>query len=177
MSTLRLQQLLATLDFLPVSFTPADPASVAPDEAATAQLGSFAWRWTTMPGSFMALWSPGEPNVITQGAVMTFESQQHMTTDGIAGPKVWQALLQAAAAEPGRQLRALRLGGRDRVAPRARRRLARRADRLHDPGQHRHRGGADRAGHVARLRPLPSPPRCGAPTPTAASTTTPACPG
>ena len=29
---------------------------------------------------------------------MAFESQQHMTTDGVAGPKVWQALLQAAAA-------------------------------------------------------------------------------
>ena len=61
-------------------------------------MGSFAWRWTTMPGYFMALWSPGQPNTITQGAVMAFESQQHMTTDGVAGPKVWQALLQAAAA-------------------------------------------------------------------------------
>ena len=99
MTTLRLQQLLATLDYLPVTFTPADPASVAPDEAATAQVGSFTWRWTTMPSSFMALWSPGEPNVITQGAVMTFESQENMTTDGIAGPKVWLALLQAAAAD------------------------------------------------------------------------------
>ena len=29
MSTLRLQQLLAQLDYLPVSFTPADPAPVA----------------------------------------------------------------------------------------------------------------------------------------------------
>jgi lipoprotein-anchoring transpeptidase ErfK/SrfK len=35
---------------------------------------------------------------MTSGAVMTFENQQHMTTDGLAGPKVWQALLQAAAA-------------------------------------------------------------------------------
>ncbi len=98
MTTLRLQQLLATLGYLPLTFAPADPASVSPDEAATAQVGSFAWRWATMPGSFTALWSPGEPNVITQGAVMTFESQEHMTTDGIAGPKVWLALLQAAAA-------------------------------------------------------------------------------
>jgi len=99
MTTLRLQQLLASLDYLPLTFTPADPASVAPDEAATAQVGSFAWRWTTMPSYFMALWSPGEPNTITQGAVMTFEGQEHMTTDGIAGPKVALALLQAAAAD------------------------------------------------------------------------------
>ncbi len=52
-----------------------------------------------MPGYFMAMWSPGQTNTITLGAVMTFESQQHMTTDGVAGPKVWLALLQAAAAD------------------------------------------------------------------------------
>ena len=77
-----------------------------------------------MPGYFMALWSPGEPNTITQGAVMAFESQEHMTTDGIAGPKVWQALLQAAAANQVDSVRALRLGRRLRVAPRARQRVA-----------------------------------------------------
>jgi hypothetical protein len=98
MTTLRLQQLLATLGYLPLTFTPADPASVSPNEAATAEVGSFTWRWTTMPSYFMALWSPGMPNTVTQGAVMTFEVQQHMTTDGLGGPKVWQALLQAAAA-------------------------------------------------------------------------------
>jgi hypothetical protein len=99
MSTLRLQQLLATLGYLPVTFTPADPSSVGPDQAATPQLGSFAWRWSTMPSYFTALWSPGETNVVTQGALMAFESQVHMQTDGLAGPKVWQALLQAAATD------------------------------------------------------------------------------
>jgi peptidoglycan hydrolase-like protein with peptidoglycan-binding domain len=98
MSMLRVQQLLATLGYLPVAFTPSNAAPVAPQEEATAQLGSFSWRWTTMPGYFMALWSPGEPNVVTQGAIMAFESQQNMATDGVAGPKVWEALLQAAAA-------------------------------------------------------------------------------
>ena len=39
----------ASLGYLPLTFTPADPVSDAPDEAATAQVGSFAWRWTTMP--------------------------------------------------------------------------------------------------------------------------------
>ena len=88
MTTLRLQQLLATLDYLPLTFTPADPASVSPNEAATAQVGilrlavdddarATSWR----------LWSPGMPNTITQGAVMAFESQQHMATDGLAGPQ------------------------------------------------------------------------------------------
>jgi hypothetical protein len=98
MSTLRLQQLLAELDYLPVSFTPADPAPVAPNQLAVAQLGTFAWRWSTLPADFMALWSPGENNVVTQGAIMTFESQHGLPTDGVAGPKVWNALLYAATA-------------------------------------------------------------------------------
>jgi hypothetical protein len=96
MSTLRLQQLLAQLGFLPVSFAPADPSPVAQNEIAMAQLGTFSWRWNTLPGSFMALWSPGEANVVTQGAVMAFESQHGLPTDGVAGPKVWDALILAA---------------------------------------------------------------------------------
>jgi hypothetical protein len=98
MSTLRLQQLLAELDYLPVSFTPADPTPTLPNEIGVAQLGTFSWRWTALPGAFMALWSPGMNNVVTQGAVMTFESQHGITTDGLAGPKVWDALILAAAA-------------------------------------------------------------------------------
>ena len=96
MSTLRLQQLLAQLGFLPVSFTPADPTPAPPNELAMAQLGTFSWRWSSLPGSFMALWSPGENNVMTQGAVMTFESQHGLPTDGLAGPKVWDALILAS---------------------------------------------------------------------------------
>jgi hypothetical protein len=98
MSTLRLQQLLAELDYLPVSFTPADPAPVPSNQMAVAQLGTFSWRWNTLPSSFMALWSPGEMSVVTTGAVMAFEDQHGLATDGVAGPKVWTALLQAAAA-------------------------------------------------------------------------------
>jgi hypothetical protein len=51
-----------------------------------------------LPGAFMSLWSPGQTNVVTQGAIMTFESQNGLPTDGIAGPKVWSALLAAAVA-------------------------------------------------------------------------------
>jgi peptidoglycan hydrolase-like protein with peptidoglycan-binding domain len=98
MSTLRLQQLLAQLGFLPVSFTPANTTPVPALELATAQLGTFSWRWSTLPGAFMALWSPGENNVVTQGAIMTFESQHGLPTDGVAGPKVWDALLLATLA-------------------------------------------------------------------------------
>jgi hypothetical protein len=97
MSTLRVQQLLAQLGFLPVSFTPAGTTALPPNEIGVAQLGTFSWRWSTLPGSFMALWSPGENNIVTQGAIMSFESQHNMTTDGLAGPKVWDSLILAAA--------------------------------------------------------------------------------
>ena len=95
-STLRLQQLLAQLGYLPLSFTPARPLS-APQEAAQAQEGTFNWRWTE-PASLVGLWTVGTPNQITTGAVMAFESQHNMKTDGVAGPAVWQQLLSDAAA-------------------------------------------------------------------------------
>ncbi len=95
-STLRLQQLLAQLGYLPVSFTPARPLS-APQEAAQAQEGSFSWRWTE-PAPLVSLWTVGTTNQITKGAVMAYESQHGMKTDGVAGPAVWQQLLGDAAA-------------------------------------------------------------------------------
>jgi peptidoglycan hydrolase-like protein with peptidoglycan-binding domain len=94
-STLRLQQLMAQLGYLPVSFTPARPLT-APQEAAQAQEGSFGWRWSE-PASLVGLWSAGAANPITRGAVMVYESQHNMKTDGVAGPAVWQQLLADAA--------------------------------------------------------------------------------
>jgi len=94
-STLRLQQLLAQLGYLPVSFTPARPLT-APQEAAQAQEGSFEWRWNE-PASLVGLWTVGAANPITRGAVMAYESQHNMKTDGLAGPGVWQQLLADAA--------------------------------------------------------------------------------
>ena len=95
-STLRLQQLLAQLGYLPVSFTPARPLT-APQEAAQAQEGSFQWRWNE-PASLVSLWTVGAANPIVRGAVMGYESQHNMKTDGQAGPAVWQQLLADASA-------------------------------------------------------------------------------
>ncbi len=94
-STLRLQQLLAQLGYLPLSFTPAGPLA-APQEAAQAQEGTFAWRWNEPP-SLSGLWTPGASDVITHGAVMAFESHHDMKTDGEAGPAVWEQLLADAS--------------------------------------------------------------------------------
>jgi peptidoglycan hydrolase-like protein with peptidoglycan-binding domain len=93
LSTLRVQQLLAELGYLPLSFTPADTSPVAPADMAVAQVGTFSWKWDTLPDALTDLWSPGVSNVVTQGAIMAFESQHNLKTDGIAGPEVWQALL------------------------------------------------------------------------------------
>ncbi|MGO9027370.1 MAG: Ig-like domain-containing protein [Acidimicrobiales bacterium] len=96
-STERLQQLLAQLGYLPLSFTPAGPLS-APVEAFTAQAGTFAWRWPNTPTSLSSLWNEGAENVITKGAVMNFENQSGLAVDGVAGKEVWSTLLSDVAA-------------------------------------------------------------------------------
>ncbi|HXQ62890.1 MAG TPA: L,D-transpeptidase family protein [Acidimicrobiales bacterium] len=96
-STERLQQLLAQLDYLPLSFTPTGPPP-SPTGSVIAQAGTFAWRWPATPSSLTSLWSEGYENVITKAAVMTFENQNGLAVDGLAGPKVWTALLADLAA-------------------------------------------------------------------------------
>ena len=91
-SILRLQQLLAELGYLPLTFTPASPLT-SPTQEGNDQVGSFTWRWPDQPLALLTLWTPGTSNVITQGAVMDFESQNGLKTDGIAGPQVWTDLL------------------------------------------------------------------------------------
>jgi lipoprotein-anchoring transpeptidase ErfK/SrfK len=91
-STERLQQLLAQLNYLPLSFAPTAPVT-APKDMATAQAGTFAWRWPDPPASLTSLWTEGYENVITKGALMTFQIQNGLTVDGLAGTRVWAALL------------------------------------------------------------------------------------
>lgn len=95
-TTLRLQQLLAQLGYLPVAFAPTGTAA-APQELAQPQEGSFTWR-NPEPASLVAQWTPGVANVVTKGAIMRFEDAHGMETDGTAGPAVWTALLADAAA-------------------------------------------------------------------------------
>ncbi len=97
-STLRLQQLLAETGYLPVSWhptgavvahTPSAQAGAAVDPPA----GSFSWRYGNTPRQLQALWSPGQWNAVTKGAVMKFENNSDLTVDGLPGPTVWRALL------------------------------------------------------------------------------------
>ena len=93
-STLRLQQMLAELGYLPLNFTAASPLT-SPTQEGDPQVGTFTWRWANQPVSLTSLWTPGTYNVITKGAVMNFESQHNLKVDGIAGPAVWGAILTA----------------------------------------------------------------------------------
>jgi peptidoglycan hydrolase-like protein with peptidoglycan-binding domain len=103
-STLRLQQLLANLGYLPLQWGGASVARTpAAQEAAAIHppSGSFTWRWGNVPSALRGMWSPGTSGEMTKGAVMAFENDQGMTADGIAGPGLWKALIRAAVAGRG----------------------------------------------------------------------------
>jgi peptidoglycan hydrolase-like protein with peptidoglycan-binding domain len=99
-SLLRLQQLLAKLEYLPVNFVPAQPE----DDSAAAQAaaafdppaGDFTPRFSSTPQALSALWQPGKVTAVTTGAIMAFENVHGLKVDGDAGPAVWAALLQDA---------------------------------------------------------------------------------
>jgi lipoprotein-anchoring transpeptidase ErfK/SrfK len=64
---------------------------------ATPAYGNFAWRWPTLPAELTSQWTQGSPGEITKAAIMSFENQNGMTVDGLAGPEVWATLLQDVA--------------------------------------------------------------------------------
>jgi len=99
-STVRLQQMLALLGYLPQKFhykgagvglTYADQEEAAIKPPA----GRFTWRYPNTPSWLTSDWQPGSFGEITKGALMAFEDNNGMTADGIAGPQVWQALMSA----------------------------------------------------------------------------------
>lgn len=105
-STLRLQQVLAELGYLPLTWKSdaTSPASLVPAGDENAQLsaayappaGSFTFQ-PGYPGELTSQWKVGASNMLDQGAIMAFESNQGLTMDGLAGPQVWTALIKAAA--------------------------------------------------------------------------------
>jgi peptidoglycan hydrolase-like protein with peptidoglycan-binding domain len=100
-STLRLQQLLAQLNYLPLRFTyQGAPVPLTPEAQEQAAVkppaGSFAWRYGNVPSPLRSFWQPGAAGEITRGAVMAFENDHGLTADGQAGPQVWKALMAAS---------------------------------------------------------------------------------
>ncbi len=120
-STLRLQQILAQLGYLPLIWAPADGASdgVIPSSApaadgsgasaATAGLneqvadayqppdGTFTFQ-PGYPTQLTEQWKAGQDNILDIGAIRAFQYDNGLTMDGTAGPQVWSSLLKAAAA-------------------------------------------------------------------------------
>ena len=108
---LRVQQMLAELGYLPYSFVPNGKGSALrrsngalakelknPGEVSrTPLLGSSIPRFASIPQQLAATFTPGKPNTATTGAIMAFELEHNLQTDGLAGPLVWQAMLQAVA--------------------------------------------------------------------------------
>ena len=98
-STLRLQQLLATLGYLPLRFKSGVHVANTPQaqEAAAihAPAGTFDWRWSKIPPNLRGMWAPGVGGTMTKGAVMAFQNDHGMNTDGVASGAVWNALITA----------------------------------------------------------------------------------
>jgi len=104
-STLRLQQLLAQLGYLPLTFNTANAAAPAiPDGNANAQLsaaydppaGGFTFD-SGYPSQLTSQWVTGKANVLDMGAIMAFQNDNGLSMDGVAGPDVWSHLLTAVA--------------------------------------------------------------------------------
>jgi peptidoglycan hydrolase-like protein with peptidoglycan-binding domain len=102
-STMRLQQLLAQLGYLPLTWTSKSRTAVSPGNA-QAQMaaaysppaGTFSWQ-AGYPSNLKDQWKAGASNILDVGAVRAFESVQGLTMDGIAGRTVWTDLLAAVA--------------------------------------------------------------------------------
>jgi peptidoglycan hydrolase-like protein with peptidoglycan-binding domain len=102
-STLRLQQLLAQLGYLPLTWKPTEDAGPATrgSELVAARSpppGHFTWRYRQTPKPLQKLWRAGHVNEIMRGAVMTFQHRHGLQVDGIPGPLFWQALIADAIA-------------------------------------------------------------------------------
>jgi peptidoglycan hydrolase-like protein with peptidoglycan-binding domain len=102
-STLRLQQVLAQLGYLPLTWTQTSKSVINPANA-EAELsaaysppaGQFSWE-SGYPSNLTNQWTAGSANILDVGAVRAFESVTGLTMDGVAGRTVWSHLFTALA--------------------------------------------------------------------------------
>ncbi len=102
-STLRLQQLLAQLGYLPMTWKAASGPAIAASNARaelsaaySAPAGTFSWQGS-YPWNLTHQWKAGSANLLQVGAIRAFESVRNLTMDGTAGRTVWSDLLTAVA--------------------------------------------------------------------------------
>ena len=97
----RMEQLLAQLGYLPLTWAPATGAA-APLSSPNAQLsaaysppqGNYTWQ-SGYPAALKRLWKPDRTSLILRGAVMAFESDHRLALDGTIGTGVWHAMFRA----------------------------------------------------------------------------------
>jgi peptidoglycan hydrolase-like protein with peptidoglycan-binding domain len=98
----RLEQLLAQFGYMPLTFVTKTKIPTDADSQLTAAVvppeGHWTWRWKKTPKPLQALWTPGVPNKIDQGALMKFQNEHGLSPNGVATPETWNALLAAATA-------------------------------------------------------------------------------
>lgn len=118
-STLRLEQLLAQLGYLPLTWTPDDdsglpaapgggPATVSYSQrrgpvvtntggaVVISTGGGFSWRGS-YPPVLTSLWRPGQPGVVLTGALMAFQADHGLPMTATITRRLWRALLRAVA--------------------------------------------------------------------------------
>jgi hypothetical protein len=103
-SKIRLEQLLAQLGYLPLTWAPltgTEPRLTdARSQLAAAYAppaGTYTWQ-SGYPAQLTRLWRPDKPSLILKGAVMAFESDHKLALDGVIGSQVWRAMFRALAA-------------------------------------------------------------------------------
>jgi peptidoglycan hydrolase-like protein with peptidoglycan-binding domain len=102
-STMRLQQLLVHLGYLPMTWTAKAPPAIGAGSAKAqlaaayrAPAGAFSWQ-SGWPWALRKQWTAGSGNMLDVGAIRAFESVHGMTMDGIAGNAFWSRLFTAQA--------------------------------------------------------------------------------
>ena len=85
------EQLLAELNYLPVSFSASTPQS----DPSQPTIGTFTWKYPKLPIALQSQWHVGVAGVILRGALMNFQSVNNLPTTGIADAATWSDLMTA----------------------------------------------------------------------------------
>ena len=99
-STMRLQQLLTQLGYLPMTWNATSGLAIGASAKAqlaaaySAPAGTFSWQ-SGWPWTLRKQWTAGSDNILDVGAIRAFESVHGMTMDGIAGNTFWSRLFTA----------------------------------------------------------------------------------
>jgi peptidoglycan hydrolase-like protein with peptidoglycan-binding domain len=84
-------QILASLNFLPVGFTQQSTGSLTNGE----QSGNFSWRYPNLPTTLSSQWQVGVNTPLLKGAIMNFQAQHSLPTTGLIDDTTWSTMLTA----------------------------------------------------------------------------------